>query len=294
MREENGVQIVQLAVTVDPYLPPLNGEGDGNVSDESETDINLVGLKNQGATCYMNSLLQTLFHLGKFRQAVYSLPTDGDLESERVTIPLALQRLFYNLQFGKASVDTLELTKSFGWDDSDAFTQHDVQELNRVLCDNLENKMKGTRAEGVIADLFKGLALSYIKCIDIDFTSQRKEEFYGAYISLSSQAQSIFSSQFFVLDISLNVRNCDTIYRSFDQYVEVEKLDGENKYMAEGHGLQAAQKGIKFLHFPPVLFIHLKRFEFDYASEMMTKVRLFPSVQSDDFWEPHFDHGLDQ
>eukprot|EP00961_Rhodomonas_salina_P023847 320527-Rhodomonas_salina.1 len=27
---------------------------------------------------------------------------------------------------------------SFGWDAFDAFTQHDVQELDRVLCDNLE------------------------------------------------------------------------------------------------------------------------------------------------------------
>jgi ubiquitin carboxyl-terminal hydrolase 7 len=39
-------------------------------------------------------------------------------------------------------LDTRELTKSFGWDTLDAFMQHDVQEFNRVLQDNLENKMK--------------------------------------------------------------------------------------------------------------------------------------------------------
>ena len=33
-----------------------------------------VGLKNQGATCYMNSLLQTLFHTHEFRRAVYNMP----------------------------------------------------------------------------------------------------------------------------------------------------------------------------------------------------------------------------
>lgn len=37
---------------------------------------------------------------------------------------------------------TTELTKSFGWDSLDAFMQHDVQEFNRVLQDNLEAKMK--------------------------------------------------------------------------------------------------------------------------------------------------------
>ena len=46
------------------------------------------------------------------------------------------------LQFGDASVSTKDLTKSFGWDTYDAFMQHDVQELNRVLQEKLEDKMK--------------------------------------------------------------------------------------------------------------------------------------------------------
>jgi uncharacterized UBP type Zn finger protein len=36
----------------------------------------MVGLKNQGATCYMNSLLQSLFHLTALRSAVYAMPTE--------------------------------------------------------------------------------------------------------------------------------------------------------------------------------------------------------------------------
>lgn len=46
------------------------------------------------------------------------------------------------LQFGSQSVSTKNLTKSFGWTSMDAFTQHDVQELNRILSDKLEEKMK--------------------------------------------------------------------------------------------------------------------------------------------------------
>lgn len=149
--------------------------------DHSKEETGMVGLKNQGATCYMNSLLQTLYHLGAFRQAVYSMPTENDLASGKNTIPLALQRVFYRLQFGNKSVSTTELTKSFGWNVEDGFTQHDVQELNRVLCENLEEKMKNTCSEGTIAKLFKGTSESYISCTDIDFTSSRKEEFYGLY-----------------------------------------------------------------------------------------------------------------
>ena len=164
---------LKVTVAVYPYLL------DGDVKDNSKEETGMVGLKNQGATCYMNSLLQTLFHLGAFRQAVYSMPTEQDLKTGKNSIPLALQRVFYRLQYGNKSVSTTELTKSFGWDVADGFTQHDVQELNRVLCDNLEQKMKGTCSEGTIADLFKGTSESYVSCTDIDFTSKRKEEFYG-------------------------------------------------------------------------------------------------------------------
>lgn len=71
------------------------------------------------------------------------------------------------------------MTKSFGWDTLDSFMQHDVQEFNRVLQDNLESKMKGTKAEGAISNLFKGKMKSYIKCLNVDFESSRVEDYYG-------------------------------------------------------------------------------------------------------------------
>lgn len=55
-------------------------------------------------------------------------------------------------------------------------------------------------------------------------------------------------------------------------YVEVEKLEGENKYQAEGLGLQDAEKGIIFESFPPVLHLQLKRFEYDIQRDAMVKV----------------------
>lgn len=55
---------------------------------------------------------------------------------------VTMDAVLLQLQFGDASVSTKDLTKSFGWDTMEGFMQHDVQELNRVLCDNLEEKMK--------------------------------------------------------------------------------------------------------------------------------------------------------
>ncbi|KAL7084732.1 hypothetical protein ACP275_14G239300 [Erythranthe tilingii] len=217
---------------------------------DSKKETGFVGLKNQGATCYMNSLLQTLYHIPYFRKAVYHMPTNvNDMPS--ASISLALQSLFYKLQYSGNSVATKELTKSFGWDTYDAFLQHDVQELNRVLCEKLEEKMKRTVVEGAIQQLFEGHHMNYIECINVDYKSSRKESFY---------------------DLQLDVKGCHDVYASFDQYVAVEHLDGDNKYQAEQHGLQDAKKGVLFIDFPPVLQLHLKRFEYDYVRDIMIKI----------------------
>ncbi|XP_057498145.1 ubiquitin C-terminal hydrolase 13-like isoform X2 [Actinidia eriantha] len=217
---------------------------------DSKKETGYVGLKNQGATCYMNSLLQTLYHIPYFRKAVYHMPTtENDMPSG--SIPLALQSLFYKLQYNDTSVATKELTKSFGWDTYDSFTQHDVQELNRVLSEKLEDKMKGTVVEGTIQQLFEGHQMNYIECINVDVRSTRKESFY---------------------DLQLDVKGCRDIYASFDKYVEVEPLEGDNKYHAEEHGLQDAKKGVLFVDFPPVLQLQLKRFEYDFTRDTMVKI----------------------
>lgn len=41
-------------------------------------------------------------------------------------------------------------------------------------------------------------------------------------------------------DIQLDVKGCRDIYASFDKYVEIEHLEGDNKYQSEQHGLQVS------------------------------------------------------
>jgi len=65
-----------------------------------------------------------------------------------------------------------------------------------------------------------------------------------------------------------------SLFDSFQNYVAVATLDGENKYEAEGFGLQDARKGITFQSFPPVLHLQLKRYEYDMQRGVMAKVRV--------------------
>merc|ERR1739838_753750 len=109
----------------------------------------------------------------KLRKAVYQMPTENDDSLKSVS--LALQRVFFELQYNDKPVGTKKLTKSFGWETLDSFMQHDVQELSRVLLDNVESKMKGTSVVGTINWLLEGKTISYIKCKNVDYKSEREE-----------------------------------------------------------------------------------------------------------------------
>lgn len=172
-----------------------NSYGDVGMRDENS----YVGLSNQGATCYLNSLLQTLFMTPEFRKAIFSWHYDSTIHGpEQLCIPLQLQRLFGQLALGKLrSVDTIALTKSFGWEGSEVFQQQDVQELTRVLFDALEETFKvssfgfllllfltiflqGTEVENVIDQLYAGELVDYIRCIDVEYESERRDKFLGS------------------------------------------------------------------------------------------------------------------
>eukprot|EP00916_Digyalum_oweni_P026423 GHVL01043419.1.p1 GENE.GHVL01043419.1~~GHVL01043419.1.p1 ORF type:complete len:1394 (+),score=290.14 GHVL01043419.1:220-4401(+) len=238
--------------------------------------IQYNGLKNLGVTCYLNSLLQSLFHLGEFRRSIYLATLDDDRVYENgmdvdtvtddqkkrtmslddaaqadATVVQALQGVFLRLQSEKGPVDCRGLIKSFNWDNYQLMDQQDVQEMLRQLCDKLDELMQGTPAEGYINRLFSGKWDNYIQCLDVDYKSNRAEDF---------------------LDIQLSVQGCSSLDESIETLLQAEVMDGANKYRAEGHGLQRARKGVAFSSIPPVLQIHLRRFQYNLATMHMFKV----------------------
>ena len=187
------------------------------------------------------------------------------------SIPFNFQKLFTMMQLSNVPVSTRELTHSFGWTDIDTIIQHDIQEFSRILIDNLAEKFKKNNNENYMSTLFMGKIRNTIQCIDNDYRSERIEEFY---------------------DLSLGVKDIDSIDQSFQQYMETEKLEGSNQYHVPHVGKFNAIKMIKFISLPKILQIHLRRFEYDIALKKMVKVSSHFAFSENIDLSPYVEDGI--
>ena len=192
------------------------------------------GIINMGVTCYMNSYLQSIFHLKKFR---YYVNTLASINQEDFIF--CLQSLFYDLEKGKRDAKTFDLLKSFGWNYEQMFTQQDVQEFSLKLLDAIEEKSREQNVDQIITkELFKGKLQSYIKCVKVDFESVKEEDFF---------------------ELQLNVASCGNVEDALTDLLQAEELSGDNAYNTDRFGRQEAKKGINILKVPDVLILNLNR-----------------------------------
>jgi ubiquitin C-terminal hydrolase len=244
-------------------------QGKKKVEDDLPEERSFVGLCNQGATCYMNSLLQTLYMTPECRQRIYRWQYDAEKHGRpEDCIPLQLQLLFAKLQLSNTwYVDTNALTKSFGWDLREGFQQHDVQEFCRVLFDAVEQSVADTDQRNFINELYEGALEDYVRCVNCSTESKREDKF---------------------LDISLTVRNDfdkvynDSLTKALENYRKPENLTGDNKYECSVcQSKQDATKGLKLKKLPYVLVMQLKRFDLDYTTFQRVKLNdrvSFPQI----------------
>ncbi|XP_067404718.1 ubiquitin carboxyl-terminal hydrolase 40 isoform X2 [Emydura macquarii macquarii] len=233
--------------------------GKGKKSKSKDTDppaprefTNLSGIKNQGGTCYLNSLLQTLHFTPEFREALFSLGPEelGSLEDinkpDVRIIPLQLQRLFAQLLLlDQQAASTTDLTDSFGWNSNEEMRQHDVQELNRILFSALETSLVGTSGHDLINRLYHGTVVNQIVCKECKNVSERQEDF---------------------LDLTVAVKDVSGLEEAlWNMYVEEEYFEKDNLYRCGAcNKLVEAAKSAKLRKLPPFLTVSLLRFNFDF------------------------------
>uniref|UniRef100_A0A8C2K4G4 Ubiquitin specific peptidase 40 n=1 Tax=Cyprinus carpio TaxID=7962 RepID=A0A8C2K4G4_CYPCA len=217
--------------------------------------IRFCGIKNQGGTCYLNSLIQTLLFTPEFREELFRLGPDelGCLadkdkpEAKVRVIPLELQRLFSHLLLvDEQTASTKDLTDSFGWTNNEEMGQQDVQELNRILFSALESSLVGTSGSSLIHRLYHGMLVNQITCKECGNISERQEDF---------------------LDLTVSVRGVSGLEEAlWNMFVEEEMFEGNNLYRCSRcEQLVRAAKSAKLRKLPPFLTISLLRFNFDFA-----------------------------
>ncbi|KAH9280250.1 putative ubiquitin carboxyl-terminal hydrolase FAF-X [Echinococcus granulosus] len=240
-----------------------------------------VGLKNAGATCYMNAVLQQLFAILPIRNAILSAPVSDTLQKAGVNIaslhspyapPLSpkgdlsasqlshlctlfsLQDMFAFLAYTRrAFYDPSLFLRHFKlWGEKvNHSEQHDAQEFLICLVDNLDEAMKICGMPKAIENVIGGTFEDQKICIDCPHRYQREESF---------------------LVISVEIQNRSTLCESLEEYVKSDLLEGDNAYHCDHCDKKvAARKRMCIKRLPQILAIQLKRFSFDWERHVAIK-----------------------
>jgi ubiquitin carboxyl-terminal hydrolase 7 len=182
-------------------------------------------------------------------QLVYGTPR----EKIEYSIVNALQDLFHELDEKKTAVDTLNLTKSFGWTEIDYYRGQDLHEFINIFYEAIRNPLlKNTTTDIQLSDMLIGTLQQFTRCIDVEYETTREEKMFIQSLTL--------------------YKNEETLDECLDSFFSIERLEGDNKYRIPNGEKHEADMGLRSAKYPPVLLMELKRYEFDFNTMSINKV----------------------
>ncbi|ELV11214.1 Ubiquitin carboxyl-terminal hydrolase 47 [Tupaia chinensis] len=110
----------------------------------------------------------------------------------------------------------------------------------------------------LINELYQGKLKDYVRCLECGYEGWRID----TYLDIPLVIRPYGSSQAFA-----------SVEEALHAFIQPEILDGPNQYFCERCKKKCdARKGLRFLHFPYLLTLQLKRFDFDYTT--MHRIKL--------------------
>ncbi|KAJ6662583.1 hypothetical protein lerEdw1_011720 [Lerista edwardsae] len=219
------------------YLPPVDGR---SVS-------GFVGLKNGGATCYMNAVFQQLYMQPGLPEALLSI--DDDMDNPDDSVFYQVQSLFGHLMESKLQYYIPEnFWKIFKMWNKELYVreQQDAYEFFTSLIDQMDEYLKKIGRDQIFKNTFQGIYSDQKICKDCPHRYEREEAFVA---------------------LNLGVTSCQSLEISLDQFVRGEILEGSNAYYCEKcKEKRTTVKRTCIKALPSVLVIHLMRFGFDWES----------------------------
>jgi len=245
-----------------------------NRNTASRSTSGYVGLQNQGATCYMNSTMQQLYLIEPFRRGILSAFDSADDKSESLLYHIQYMFCFLQESF-KRYYDTTKFCRTIKDETGQPVNtrvQMDANEYFNKLFDRIENILEGTPQANLVKEVFGGTLTNQLLPQGCEHSSERDEPFYA---------------------LSIDVKNKKNLQEALELFVEGETLSDDNAVFCEGcqKKLDTVKRCcIKTL--PPVMFVQLKRFDFDFAEMRRLKLNHrveFPMTVN---MEPYTREGL--
>ncbi|XP_049853945.1 probable ubiquitin carboxyl-terminal hydrolase FAF-X isoform X1 [Schistocerca gregaria] len=282
------------------YLPPVG----------PRPPKGFVGLKNAGATCYMNSVLQQLYMVQSIRVGILASegaaidlnedfsgeerlegegtlePTENDCNDEKcgieesrkeynIGILKQVQAIFGHLAYSKLQYYVPRgLWKHFKLQGEpvNLREQQDAVEFFMSLVESIDEALKALNQEQIMGKILGGSYSDQKICKGCPHRYSKEEPFSV---------------------ISVDIRNHSNLLDSLEQYVKGELLEGADAYHCEKCNKKVVTvKRLCVKKLPPILAIQLKRFEYDFERVCAIKFNDYFEFPRDLDMEPYTVSGL--